>query len=115
MDDYKLIKNIFTNFKVEGKEIPVEFIKYKGSKKTYITYMFTEDDPGVFGDDEEIDSVVYLDIDIFSEGNYLTIVKEVIKIMKENNFIRVNTSPDMFEEDTGLYHKTIEFAKERMI
>ena len=40
-----------------------------------------------------------------------TAVKEV---MKENNFIRTGSSPDMYENDTGLYHKTLEFAKERM-
>ena len=36
------------------------------------------------------------------------------EVMKENNFIRTGSSPDMYENDTGLYHKTLEFAKERM-
>ena len=52
--------------------------------------------------------------DIYSDGNYLAIQDEVERIMEDNEFIRVGCSPDMYEEDTGLYHKTIEFEKERM-
>ena len=35
MNDYKLLKRIFTNFTVDDEKIPVEYIKYKGKKKTY--------------------------------------------------------------------------------
>ena len=114
MNEYQLLKTIFTNFIVDGNTIPVEFIKYKGSKKTYITYTFTDDDPALFGEDKEIGSIIRVDIDIFSEGNYLSIQNKVEEIMENNDFIRTGCSPDMFEEDTGLYHKTIEFEKERM-
>ena len=43
------------------------------------------------------------------------IEEKVEKIMTENNFIRVGSSPDMYEEDTGLYHRTISFKKGRDI
>ena len=114
MNDYELVKTIFNDFKVEGKTIPVDFITYKGNSKTYITYTFTDDDPALHGVDQELGSIRYIDIDIYSNGNYLAIEKRVKEVMKENNFIRTGSSPDMFEEDTGLYHKTLEFAKERM-
>jgi hypothetical protein len=104
-----LIKNIFKDF-----EVPVEFIRYTGKEKTYITYSFIDDRPGVVADDKEILSIANIDIDIFSDSNYLDIEEKVEKIMIENNFIRVGSSPDMYEEDTGLYHKTIEFEKERI-
>ena len=109
MNDYELIKNIFRNFSV-----PVEYLRYEGSSRTYVTYTFTGDDPKLFGDNQEIGSVVSIDIDIFSDSNYLAIENEIITIMEANNFIRVGCSPDMYEKDTGLYHKTIEFEKERM-
>ena len=32
MNDYKLLKRIFTNFIVDGNEIPVDYIKYKGNR-----------------------------------------------------------------------------------
>ncbi len=114
MNDYKLIKRIFTNFIVDEKTIPVEYIKYNGDSKTYITYTFIDDDPKLFGEDKEIGSVIAIDIDIFSDSNYLAIQDEVERLMENNDFIRTGSSPDMYEEDTGLFHKTIEFEKERM-
>lgn len=108
-NDYLLIKEIFQDF-----EVPVEFIRYTGNEKTYITYSFTDDRPGVMAEDKEVLSIASIDIDIFSDGNYLDIEEKVEKIMIDNNFIRVGSSPDMYETDTGLYHKTIEFEKERM-
>ena len=114
MNDYELMKSIFLNFTVDGRTIPVEFITYKGNSKTYVTYTFIDDDPTLFGDDKEVGSVAYVDIDIFSESNYLAIERKIKEIMENNNFIRSGSSPDMYEEDTGLYHKTLEFSKERM-
>lgn|SRR5574344_2393416 len=114
INDYELLKTMFSNFAVEGNLIPVEFIEYTGNSKTYITYVFTEDNPSLFGDDEELGSIANVDIDIFSDGNYLAIENKVKEIMKNNNFIRISSSPDMYEKDTGLYHKTLEFSKERM-
>lgn len=114
MNDYRLLKTIFTNFIVNEIEIPVEYIKYKGSSKTYVTYTFISDDPTLFGDDKEIGSIVAVDIDIYSDKNYLAIQKKIEEIMENNDFIRTGCSPDMYEEDTGLFHKTIEFEKERM-
>lgn len=114
MNDYELLKTIFTNFTVDGEVIPVEYIKYKGNSKTYVTYTFTGDDPTLFGEDKEIGSIVSVDVDIFSNKNYLAIQNAIETIMENNNFIRIGCSPDMYEEDTGLYHKTIEFEKERM-
>ena len=114
MNDYKLIKTIFTHFVVEDQEIPVEYIKYKGKSKTYVTYTFTGDDPKLYGENIEIGSVISIDIDIYSDKNYLAIQEAVETIMEDNDFIRTGCSPDMYEEDTGLFHKTIEFEKERM-
>lgn len=114
MNEYRLLKTIFTDFTVDEEIIPVEYIKYKGNSKTYVTYTFTDDDPKLFGEDKEIGSVISIDIDIYSNKNYLAIQQRIEEIMEDNDFIRTGCSPDMFEEDTGLFHKTIEFEKERM-
>ena len=82
MNDYELLKTIFDNFEVEGKKIPAEFITYTGKSKTYITYAFTDDDPALFAEDQEVGSVAYIDIDIFSSGNYLAIEKKIKEVMK---------------------------------
>lgn len=109
------IEKILAEFKVGNKNIPFAFLRYKGKEKTYITYLEIENNPELSGDDEPLYSSSSYDFDIYSNGNYLTIVSELKKVMLAHDFIWVEDSPDMYEEDTGLYHKTITFAKERRV
>lgn len=109
------IETLFKDFKVDKVEIPIAFIEYKGDETTYITYQNIDIDNSFSGDDEILGYVDYYDIDIYSKGNFLKIVEEVKKIMKAGGFMwqPSRTSQDMFEEDTGMYHKTLCFAIER--
>jgi hypothetical protein len=107
------IEQILDKFKVDNKSIPFAFLRYRGKEKTYITYYETINKPELNGDDETIYSSSSFDFDVYTDSNYLKIVSELKKIMIKNNFIWVEDSPDMYEEETGLYHKTITFAKER--
>lgn len=109
------LKTIFTDFKVNDKKIPVEHLRYKGKSKTFVTWTILSEIPSLNGDDDNLYSVVEVDIDVFSDGNYLDIIKEVKKLMKENKWLWVEDSSEMFEEDTELYHRTITFEKERFI
>ena len=89
-------------------DVPVAHLKYKGNKKTYVVWTIIDEMPAFSSDDEITDSEVNVDIDIYSDSNYL-------KIMKENEWIWDGDSIEMYEEDTGLYHKTISFKKGRYI
>jgi len=109
----KEIEDIFKNFKVAEVSIPIGFIDYFGKETTYITYQSISNIPILAEDDEIIYSQDSIDIDIFTKGNYLNIVKEIKKIMKLNEYVWIGDSPDMHETDTGYYHKTISFIKER--
>ncbi len=111
----QLIEQIFNNFTVNGVAIPVSFLRYGGKSTTYITYMEWDKSNSYSGDDEILGYVSYYDFDIYSKGNYLQIVEEVKRIMKENGFTwqPSRDSQDMFEDDTGYYHKTLCFAIER--
>ena len=111
----KEIKAMFDNFKVKNVSIPVAYLRYKGKSKTFITWGILSEKPILNANDEDLYSVVEIDIHIFSDGNYLDIVKEVKKLMKNNEWVWVEDSTEMYEEDTELYHKTITFEKERMI
>jgi hypothetical protein len=42
-------------------------------------------------------------------------VKQIKKLMKNNEWVWTGDSPEMYETDTRLYHKTISFEKERNI
>lgn len=109
------IERIFKNFQVEEETIPVSFLVYKGNSEKYITYQSTSDEPVLACDDEIETSVIEYDFDIYSKGNYLKLLEEVKKILKSNGWLWVGDSPDMYEQDTGFYHKTTTFQKERSV
>lgn len=109
------IERIFENFIVDDKKIPIAFIKYRGKEKTYITYQEINNVPELEADDELLYSSSTLDFDVYSEGNYLNIVSKIKEKMSQNDFVWIEDSIDMYEEDTKLYHKTITFAKERSV
>lgn len=110
-----LIETIFANFQVDGVSIPVSFLRYTGKSTTYIVYLREDTDNSLSGDDEILGYVEYYDFDIYSKGNYLNIVESVKQIMKQNGFMwqPSKTSSDMYEDDTGYYHITLNFAIER--
>lgn len=111
----ELIETIFTNFQVNGQSIPVSFLRYDGKSTTYITYELMDMDNSFSGDDELLGYVDYYDFDIYSKGNYFPIVESVKSLLKANGFMwqPSRSSGDLYEDDTGYFHKTLNFAIER--
>jgi hypothetical protein len=108
----ELIERIFKNFTVEGVEIPVEFLRYTGHNTTYITYMEHMIDTEYYSDDELTNYIDYYDFDIFSKGNYIKVIESMKVLLEQNGFKwkPSMTSADMYEDDTGYFHKTLCFA-----
>lgn len=107
------IKKLFANFTVDGIEIPFAFLNYKGNKETYVTYTQISID-NTFNTDDELDAyIVNYDFDIYTKGNYLKIIEAIKEILEANgwDWQPMNDSPDMYESDTGYFHKTICFSK----
>jgi hypothetical protein len=108
------LKALFGNsITVNGKTIPTANITYAGSSKTYVTWTITGDFPDLSADDEQIYGHETADVDVYSDGNYLSIVAEIKRLMKSAGWIWAEDSPQMYETDTKMYHKTISFEKER--
>lgn len=103
------------NITVNGEVIPISHLRYKGKTKKFITWTLLDEVPSLSANDEPLFSVCSVDIDIFSDGNYLGIIKEIKKKMKNGEWVWTGDSPEMFEEDTELYHKTCSFEKERIL
>lgn len=101
-----LIFDILSLMIVDGVEIPVKWLKYKGNLTKYVVFSSLGEKPEAFADDECQYSANQFDFDIYSDGNYTNILKEVKKRLQQNGWTWVEDSNDMFEEDTGLYHKT---------
>ena len=108
----ELIQTIFQDFTVNGVSIPVKFLFYEGHGEPYITYMQTDADNSISGDDDLIGYVDFYDFDVYSKGNYFPIIERVKQLLKENGFVwqPSRSSGDFYETDTGYYHKTLCFA-----
>lgn len=100
---------------VGDKKIPAAHLKYKGKETTFVAWTIIGDAPALSGDDEPIYSMVTVDVDIYCKGNYLSVLKEVKRLMKINGWVWTGDSPEMYEDDTGLYHITSTFEKERIL
>lgn len=105
-----LIETVFKDFKVEGKIIPISFLKYTGQSDTYLTYYTWLCQPDDFYNDEHHVEVAYGTIDIFSKVNFKGILKQVKKILKDNNFTWTDNGPESFESDIGYYHVPVNFC-----
>lgn len=112
-----LIEQIFANFTVDGITIPVAFLRYEGKQTTYVTYQQAFSNDAFSGDDELQNYLDFYDFDIYSKGNYIPIVEAIKTILKDNGFRwqPANSSGDLYEPDTGYYHKTLSFSIERSI
>lgn len=110
------LKAIFNDgITTEYRLVPTAHLKYKGSSKTFVTWTITGESPSLSANDEDLYGVCAVDVDIFSDGNYLDIVSAVKKIMKNNGWVWVEDSSEMYENDTGLYHKTCSFEKDEVL
>ena len=112
-----LIEQIFANFTVNEVKIPVAFLRYTGKETTYVTYQQTDANDPFSGDDELQNYIDFYDFDIYSKGNYKPIVEAIKTILKDNGFRwqPTRSSGDLYEDDTGYYHKTLSFSIERSI
>lgn len=97
-----------------GLGVPVSFMFYEGTENTYVTYMQLDKDSVEAGDDSILGCVQYYDFDIYSKGNYLSIISRLIELMTAAGWTYQPSrdSPDLYERDTKLFHKTICLAKE---
>ena len=118
-----LIEKTLSGFTVNGKEMPVKFLRYNGTEdlrydgteEMYITYMETDAESTLHGDDELLNYIEYYDFDIYTKGNYKPIIKALKELLASVGFMWEpdRSSADMYEDDTKYYHKTLCFSIER--
>ena len=109
------LETLFTNFTVNNKVIPFEFLDYSGKEETYIVYNSIGEEPIFFGDDEVLATVNTYDFHIYTKGNYLDILKKVKEKLDNAEWTWVEDSEDIYEQDTQFFHKVTTWQKERMI
>lgn len=111
------IETLFNNFTVNNETIPVSFCYYDGNALKYVTYAENYKDNSFSADDELQGFVSYYDFDVFCKrghGSYFPIIDTINDILTSNGWTRELTreSADLYETDTGYFHKTLCYAKE---
>ncbi len=110
------LKSIFGDaITVGGRKIPTAHLKYKGKETTFVVWTITGNEPALSGNDEQLYGISTVDVDVYSKGNYLSVLNEVKQLMKINAWLWTGDSVEMYEDDTGLYHITASFEKERIL
>lgn len=89
--------------------VPVAFMNYNKSADTYIVFMEYNQAPFLSADDQEQYTKHFFQVDVFSNGNYLQLVKDVKRLMKEAGFRRMYES-ETYDSDMKKYRKIIRFS-----
>ena len=84
-------------------------MNYNNTASTYI--VFTEYNQASFlnADDDEQFTKHFYQVDVFSNGNYLELVKDVKRLMKQAGFGRMFES-ETYDEDMKKFRKIIRFS-----
>ena len=107
-----IIEQAFRDFVVDGRAIPIAFLKYIGKDEAYMTYYTWSERPENFADDENESEVSHGTIDLFSKTNFKKILKSIKEKLKKFNFTWTDNGPEDFEPDTGYYHVPVNFYYE---
>lgn len=88
--------------------VPISLQVYEGTEETYMTFFEYLQQGEQFSDDNEQATGHYIQIDIWSKGNYNKIIKKTKELLKEKNFVR-KYETELYESDTKIYHKVMRF------
>lgn len=96
---------------LENVGVPVSFIKRDKKAPIEITFFTINGTPDNFNDNNYECIEHLIQVDIWAKyGNSITdITRKVIKAMQDNNFYLSSVRADMYESDTDMIHKPIEF------
>ncbi|AHM57239.1 hypothetical protein EAL2_c19580 [Peptoclostridium acidaminophilum DSM 3953] len=86
--------------------VPVGFQKYTGTAQTYITFHEYLQSGEEFEEDTEAFTGHYVQVDVWSKTDYTALVKNIKALLIIAGFKRLD-EVDLYESDTGLYHKGI--------
>lgn len=93
---------------LEPTGVPVRFQVYTGTEKTYITFFEYNQMGALYTEDVEDKTRHSIQVDIWSNGNYSALVKQVRELMTNAGFTR-NSEAEFYEDDLQVFHKVIRF------
>ncbi len=109
----KLIKQIFSDFIVDGVSIPFSYLFCEddddAAVDTYCVYYKYGDKFETYSNDRPNIEGISFTVDIYSKNDYTKIREEIIKRMLENNILWTGDATEDYEQDTGLFHLPMGF------
>ncbi|MBU3153898.1 hypothetical protein [Clostridium estertheticum] len=100
--------NDFIEETLKTINVPIRFQIYDEDETTYITYLQYLGQNEKFSEDVEEIKGHYVQINVFSLGDYTDIVTKVELLMKEADFKKTNET-DLYEEKTHYFHKGLRY------
>jgi len=86
----------------------VYFLHANNAAPPYIEYEIYDEDGEDWAENKEIATSYYIQVDIFSKGDYTELENVIKEKMIDAGFNR-SMAADLYEKDTGLYHKAMRF------
>ena len=86
--------------------VPVAFQKYLGTATTYITFFEYLAQGEAHADNTEKETGHYIQIDVWSKGDYTSLVDSTLTALKSAGFSRIK-EVDMFDSEAQFYHRAI--------
>ena len=77
-----------------------------------ISYLEEENAGNLYADDVEVGSRIVIKIDLWSKTSHTALAKAVDDVMVSIEFVRMPSGGDQYEEDTGIYHKSMRYKQD---
>lgn len=103
------VEECLENIEWNGSIVPFSHLVYGGTSKTYLTYFTLADKINADDSNSIYYKSRYLTVDVFSENNPESLVNIVIGRLMQGGFTVTDTGFEQYEDDTGLYHTTVDF------
>lgn len=87
--------------------IPISYQKYTGSADTYITFFYYLTQGEDFSDDEEETTGYYVQIDLFYKSDIGDLQKQIINLLEQQEFKKINIRDLPPQMETDVYHTVI--------
>ena len=88
--------------------VPFERGVFSGRADTYITFFLLDGNERFHADDSVRNEEDTYRIDVFSRTDYTQLIRELKREIRNAGFYGVNTGPEMYEDDTKLFHMPVE-------
>lgn len=89
--------------------VPVSFANYNQTADTYIVFLEYNQTSAQNADNQEQYTKHFFQVDVFSSGDYINLVKEVKRRMKQAGFGRMFES-ETYDTDMKKYRKILRFS-----